>query len=151
MSWLAHAWAEDAPVATVYERSILTLLAHRAFDDGTDCYPSIKTIAAFCLCDPQTARRHLQGMEKRGLIGKGDQEAAHRIPKRYRPTVWDILIPYDWYSPDQLKKVNKGRADRGLPPLRAEDRPAIAPPPAKTPRSDKGKPNPKRSRKKSSA
>lgn len=147
MSWLAHAWAEDAPVATVYERGILTLFAHRAYDDGTDCYPSMHTIAKFCMCSESTAQRHLRGMEQRGLIGKGDQEAAHRIPKRYRPTVWDILIPYSWYSAEQLEKVNKGRKDRGLPPLRREDRPAIAPPPPKTPRADKGKPNPNRSRK----
>jgi helix-turn-helix protein len=151
LSWLAHAWAETAPVATVYERAILTLFAHRAYDDGTDCYPSIKTIAAFCLCSESTAKRHLRGMENRGIIGKGDQDAAHRIPKRYRPTVWDLLIPYDWYSADQLAKVNAGRGQRGLPPLSPEDRPPIPAPPEKATRADKGKANPNRSRKKPSA
>lgn len=149
MSWYASAWAEKAPVGTVYERAILTYLAHRAKKDGTNCYPSTKTLAEFALCDKRTAQRHLDTMIERGLIAKGDQSVTQHLRADRRPTVYDILIPYDWYSNDQLEDVNEERAERDLSPLRPEDRPRLSPPPksGREKRSDKGKKNPNRRRK----
>lgn len=149
MSWYASAWAEKAPVGTVYERAILTYLAHRAKKDGTNCYPSTKTLADFALCDKRTVQRHLDKMSARGLIAEGDQRVTEHLRADRRPTVYDILIPHDWYSDDQLEDVNEDRAERGLPPLSPEERPRLTPPPksGRAERSDKGKKNPNRGRK----
>lgn len=144
MSFYALQWAMDAPVANVYERVILGALAYRASDDGTDAYPSKQSIAERAMCDPKTVQRHLHNMVQRGLIALGDQSIAER---RYRadkrPVVYDILIPFSWYSDAQREKINEGRAERGLPPLTPQNRPAIAQPPNRAGRSDKGIPRKK--------
>lgn len=147
MSWYASAWAEKAPVGSVYERAILTYLAHRARKDGSNCYPSTSTLADFALCDKRTVQRHLNTMIGRGLIGKGDQSVVQHLRADRRPTVYDLMIPHDWFSNDQLTEINEDRAERDLPPLKPEDRPRLTPPPAKTERADKGQSNPKRSSK----
>lgn len=145
MSFLAVTWAETAPVADVYERAILTLFAHRANHDGTDCYPSVPTIAEFCVCDTRSIIRRLKALTDRKVIALGDQQAAFRIPARYRPKVYDLLIPYGWYSDEQMEKyVNRDRAQRGLPPLDPADRPALALPPSRTCRRDAGTSRPRK-------
>lgn len=146
VSWYASAWAEKAPVGTVYERAILTYLAHRARKDGTNCYPSTQTLANFALCDKRTAQRHLDAMIERGLVAEGDQEVVQHLRADRRPTVYDILVPHSWYSDDQLEDVNEDRAERGLPPLSPEARPRLTSPPkpGRSERSDKGQKNPKR-------
>lgn len=145
MSWYASAWAEKVRVASIYERAILTYMAHRAKKDGTEAYPSASTIADYACSDTRTVRRHIDNLLARGLIAEGNQKAAAHIRKDRRPVVYDLLIPYDWYSADQIGEVNAERAERGLGPLTPEDRPRLTtPPPAKKARSDKGVPNPKR-------
>lgn len=144
-------WAtEDAPVANVYERLILVLLADRANLDGTDAYPSVRRLARAAMCSERTVQTYLRSMVERGLIARGNQDAARHIDKRYRPTVYDVLMPYSAYGTEKWKRANRERAEKGLKPLSPEDRPDIAPPPqtGRAQRSDKGKPNPKRSRKK---
>jgi hypothetical protein len=140
MSFLAIAWAEAAPVADVYERAISTQMAHRARSDGTGAYPSIRSMAEYALCDEKTIERRLAAMLRRKVIKLGDQRLARSIPKRYRPKVYDLMIPFDWYSASQVDEVNRDRAERGLPPLTAQMRPPLAEP-ARTgrkPRADKG-------------
>ncbi|MFJ2868331.1 hypothetical protein [Kitasatospora sp. NPDC087314] len=83
------------------------------------------------LCDKSTVTRRLKRLEARGIIREGDQRAAFRIPKCLRPKVYDLLIPFSFFSHEQLPKVNEDRADRGLGPLTAEDRPPLAPAPRK--------------------
>lgn len=143
MSWLAIAWAETAPVADVYERAILTLMAHRASPDGTGAYPSVPTIARFACCDDKTIERRMVALRKRRVIAPGDQKLAARIDRRYRPKVYDLLIPHEFYSATQLEEVDRNRAERGLAPLTPEDRPPLANPGrGRKTREDKGKPRP---------
>ncbi|MFB7672258.1 helix-turn-helix domain-containing protein [Kitasatospora purpeofusca] len=145
MSFLPVEWAaEHSPVSDPYERLLLIALARRANSDGTDSYPSRNTLAKSGLCDKSTVTRRLGALEARGLIREGDQQAAWRIPEHLRPKVYDVLIPFSFYSPDQMEKVNQERVDRGLAPLRPEDRPDLGPAPEKKARADKGTKRPKR-------
>lgn len=148
MSWYAHAWAESAPVADVQEFAILAVMAQYARRDGTGSFQSVATIAGIIKCDERTVRRRIEAMLRRGLIALGDQRLAAHIDRRYRPKVYDLMIPYCWYSKDQLKKVDQDRKQRGLPPLAEADRPPIpdtAEAGRKT-RSDQGVPCPARRR-----
>jgi hypothetical protein len=125
MSWLAIAWSESAPVGDVYERAIITLMAHRANADGTGAFPSTPTLAKYAMCDERSIRRRLEVLRDRGLIAYGDQDLALKIPARYRPKVYDLLIPFTWYSAAQLVDVNRERGNQGLPPLSEAERPPI--------------------------
>lgn len=147
MSWLAHAWAEDAPVADVQEFAILAVMAQHAHNDGTGTYQSIPTISRRIRCDERTVLRRVEAMRERGLLTLGDQSLAGKIRADRRPKVYDILIPYEWYSDHQRGTVDAERADRGLPPLAEAERPPIAKPePARKVRDDAGKPRPKRTK-----
>jgi hypothetical protein len=142
MSWYAIAWAETAPVADVYERAVLTFLAHRSrHSDGTGAYPSIATISKFAMCDERSVKRRLDALRERGLIALGDQALAKSIEPRYRPPVYDLLIPFKWFSESQRGDVNRERAERGHPPLSEAERPVILPvEKSRKPRSDRGVP-----------
>ena len=131
-------WAlKSAPVADAEERLILVTLAERAWADGSDALPSKKTIAKVAMIDPKTVQRRLRTMEKRGLIALGDQSAAAHIPEHFRPTVYDLMIPYSWF-PD-IEQANEERTRRGKPPLTPGDRPDLADAPPRKQRADKGK------------
>ncbi|MEU5560990.1 helix-turn-helix domain-containing protein [Streptomyces globisporus] len=132
-------WAmKSAPVVDAEERSILMALAESAWADGTDAFPSKKTIAQIAVVDPKTVQRRLRTLTARGLIAEGNQEAAAYIPARYRPRVYDLMIPYSWY-PD-IEQVNAERIRRGKTPLTPQARPDLDPAPPKKCRADKGKP-----------
>lgn len=138
MSLLPILWAlKSAPVVDAEERLILVTLAERAWADGSDALPSKKTIAKFAMIDPKTVQRRLRAMEKRGLIALGDQSAAAHIPEHFRPTVYDLMIPYSWF-PD-IDQANEERTRRGKPPLAPADRPDLADAPPRKQRADKGK------------
>lgn len=140
MSFLVTAWAETAPVADVYERSIITCMAHKASSDGTGCYRSIPSMAAYACCDDKTIERRLVALRKRGVIAYGDQTLTKHLPRNKRPRVYDLLVPYVWYSDAQREEVNEDRARRGLGKLCEEDRPPLVQPKAtgRKPRSDRG-------------
>lgn len=147
MSFEAVLWAtNDAPIADVNEFAVLVMLAERADPDGCTTFPSRPTMAERTHIDPKTVLRTLQRMEKRRLIGKGDQSAAAYLRRDRRPVVYDILIPFAWFP--NIDRINKERAEKGKPPLTPQSRPPIVAPPAKVRRSDLGK---KRPRKKSEA
>ncbi|WP_098007880.1 hypothetical protein [Streptomyces sp. sk226] len=138
MSLMPILWAmKNAPVVDAEERVILIAMAESAWSDGTDAFQSKKTLAETAVLDPKTVQRRLRTMEARGLIALGNQEAAAYIPEWFRPTVYDLLIPYSWY-PD-IEQVNTERQRRGKAPLTREDRPNLAPAPPKKQRADKGK------------
>lgn len=140
MSWLAIAWAEKAPVADVYERCILTLMAHRAKSDGTGAHPSIPTMAEYAMCEDTSIKRRIRALQERRVIAPGDQTIAAYIDARYRPRVWDLLIPFSWYGPTVKLEVNQERLERGLPPLDDVARPPLLPPPPRKVRADSGVP-----------
>jgi len=133
-------WAiNSAPVADAEERLILVALADRASSDGTDAYPSKKSIAQVALIDPKTVQRRLRTLMERGLIAEGNQDAARRIPEHFRPTVYDLLIPYSWWSAADMERVNAERLGRGLRPLTPQSRPDLPEAPPRKARADKGK------------
>lgn len=143
MSLLPILWAmKSAPVVDAEERGILIALAESAWSDGTDAFPSKKTIAEIAVIDPKTVQRRLKTLVARKLIAEGNQNAAAYIPEYFRPKVYDLLIPYSWF-PD-IDQVNAERKGRSKPPLAPEDRPDMAPAPPKKHRADKGKPRKKK-------
>lgn len=136
-------WAlKDAPVADVYERAVLTILAEAADDDGCDAFPAVSTMAERAMCSPRQVSRVIQELLSRGMIGLGNQDAATYIPPRYRPVVYDVLIPYEWFS--NPTRINAFRGKKGRDPLTPESRPAISIPPEKPRRADHGKPKPRK-------
>ncbi|MEU9146581.1 helix-turn-helix domain-containing protein [Streptomyces sp. NPDC048349] len=146
MWWCAMAlepilWAlHDSPVNSTTDRMLLAGLAEKADPDGTNAFPSRRTLARIALCDVKTVQRRLASLAERGVITLGDQAAARYIPAHARPKVYDLQIPAAWYGPERLARVNEDRAQRGLQPLTQQTRPALPPAPARTERSDKGKP-----------
>ncbi|KPH98715.1 hypothetical protein OV450_5586 [Actinobacteria bacterium OV450] len=119
---------------------LLAGLAEKADADGTNAFPSRRTLARIALCDVKTVQRRLASLAERRVITLGDQEAARYIPAHARPKVYDLQIPATWYGPERLTRVNEDRAHRGLPPLTQHTRPALPPAPPRTERSDKGRP-----------
>lgn len=145
MSYLASEWAsEAAPVADTYERLVLMALAYRADDDGCGAWPSVTTLARTSLCDTETIKRRLRALRERNVIALGDQSQVYSIRADRRPRVYDLLIPYGWYSAAQLDKLERQRAEKGRPPLTAKNRPPIPAAPGKARRADCGVPNPNR-------
>lgn len=137
MSLWPMLWAlKGAPVVDAEERVILIALADGAWSDGTDAFPSKKTIAEIAKIDPKTVQRRLKAMTSRGLIALGNQNAAAYIPEHFRPQVYDLMIPYSWFS--DIDQINEERKAKGKPPLTPEDRPNLAEAPAKKRRADKG-------------
>ncbi|MEU5510830.1 helix-turn-helix domain-containing protein [Streptomyces fungicidicus] len=132
---------KDAPTADINEWGTLVCLAEAADEDGCNAFPSVKTMAAYAKISTRTVQRALAAMEERKLIAEGDQRAAHYIPVHRRPTVHDLLIPYDWFR--DIERTNAFRMRLGRPPLTRTDRPPIAPAPPKKTRADKGRPKPK--------
>jgi len=145
LSWLTTEWAAyDAPVKTPTEKLVLTALARHLDDDGCDAYSSKETLGRDAMCDPKTAQRALRNLEARGIIKPGDPKVVEHLDPRRRPRVYDLQIPYSWYSKEQWGRLNAQRVRKGKPPLRPEDRPDLAPAPPRAERSDKGKKVPQR-------
>lgn len=143
MSFEAVLWAtSDAPIANVNEFAVLIMLAEKADSDGCNAFPARATVARRTTVDPKTVQRTISALAARKLIGPGDDRAAEYIRADRRPSVWDLLIPYDWFP--NIDRINADRAKRGKGPLTPASRPPIAQPPAKSARSDKGKQRPKR-------
>lgn len=138
MSLLPMLWAlKSAPVVDAEERTILVTLAESAWSDGTDAFPSKKTIADIAKIDPKTVQRRLKAMTTRGLIALGNQSAAAYIPEHFRPNVYDLMIPYSWF-PD-VDQINMERKAKGKSPLTPQDRPDLSEAPPRKQRADKGR------------
>ncbi len=131
----------DAPIADLKEFAVLATMAEAAGRDGCGTFQSKETIAERTTLDTESVKRAWRAMVRRGLIGKGDQTMARHIRADRRPTVYDLLIPYEWFP--NIERTNAERARMGLDPLTPENRPPIAPAPAKKARADKGMPRPK--------
>lgn len=136
IQWAIHA----APTATTAEFAVIVALGEKAGPDGCGAFPSRSWLAERTKLDPKAVQRNLAELERRGVITSGDQRRAEYIRADRRPHVWDLSIPATWYEPGRLAKINQDRAADGLEPLTADNRPTLAPAPAKTRRSDLGKP-----------
>lgn len=145
MSWYVMAWAEHASVANVYERALLTLMAHRSEDDGTRVYVSVETMAEYCMCNERTIQRTLRAFEERGVIVEGDQRHVAHLPADRRPVVYDLMVPAESYPADGLRKINQERIKNNLPPLTPQNRPPLPDAEAsRKPRKDVGAKRPKK-------
>lgn len=130
-----------APVANLEERAILVEYAAEAKPDGCDAAPSHETIAEATFMSVRTVIRRVNDMKARGILRRGNQDVVAYLPKGKRPVVYDIQIPHAWF-PD-IDLINRGRAQRGQPPLTPEMRPPLSPAPEKKKRADAGKPREK--------
>lgn len=93
MSIEAVAWAlGHAPVLNAQEHVILIALADRAHDDGRAAWPSRTWLAKRGRCSVRTVQRHLNAMEKRGLIRRGDSRMVAHLSADKRPTVWNLAM-----------------------------------------------------------
>jgi Helix-turn-helix domain len=93
MSVEAVRWAlYQAPARDLSERMILVYLAERADSTGAGTYPSASTMATAAGVDVRTVRRHLQQLEARGVIRRGDKAKVARTRADRRPIVWDLAM-----------------------------------------------------------
>lgn len=86
---------------------VLLRLADETDPAGRNAFPSAQTIADDIGSCVRTVYSKLRWLERVGLIRRGDQRAAAYLPKRHRPTVWDLAVELD--TPD---KVRAALADR---------------------------------------
>jgi DNA-binding MarR family transcriptional regulator len=71
----------DAKELTTYEKLLCLALTVSA-DGGTECDPTIKTLARLCGCSPRQVMRTLKSLEAKGYITKIAQfiEAENNAP-----------------------------------------------------------------------
>jgi hypothetical protein len=116
-------WAlKEAPVEDPTQALILCAMADTAKADGTEARAAQATYATAARCSERTLRRHLQAMEKAGVIVRGDQElVAHLRPDR-RPVVWNLSIG--------MRRSTAGQNDRPDSSVRGDnmtDRTRVSP------------------------
>lgn len=115
-------WAtNDAPIQDMKEFAVLVSLADKAGPDGCDAFPAVATIARRIGGSERSVQRALDGLRSRRIIAEGDQSAARYLRVDRKPTVYDLLIPYTWFS--NVERINLERERMGRPPLTPLDRP----------------------------
>ena len=85
---------------------VLLRLADETDPAGRNAFPSAQTIADDIGSCVRTVYSKLRWLERVGLIRRGDQRAAAYLPKRHRPTVWDLAIELD--TPDKVRAMLEG-------------------------------------------
>lgn len=68
MSSEVQVWAMSQRCGDPVTKAVLVTLSRWAKPDGSDCWPGIDTIAEAVEVAPRTVQRHLDALEKRGLI-----------------------------------------------------------------------------------
>lgn len=118
MTVQALAWAiEQAPDVPQHNLSVLIALANHAHEDGTDAWPSIERIAWESRKSERQVQRALAELEELGLIRRGDQRAAYKVPERYRPIVYDLAMERtrERYVPRRLRGVGDAAESADAP------------------------------------
>ncbi len=137
MSIQAVWWAAaSAPVANPEEFALLTIMAQAADPDGCNAFRTQAWYANRGRMSDRTVRRRLADLEERGVIKRGDQSLVSHLPADERPIVWDLQIPFDWFK--DIDEINDYRFGRARVPLTKENRPNLAPAPARRQRADAG-------------
>lgn len=77
---------------------VLLRLADETDPAGHNAFPSAQTIADDIGSCVRTVYSKLRWLERVGLIRRGDQRAAAYLPKRHRPTVWDLAVELDTHD-----------------------------------------------------
>ncbi len=80
---------------------VLLRLADETDPAGRNAFPSAQTIADDIGSCVRTVYSTLRWLEGVGLIRRGDQRSAAYLPKRHRPTVWDLAVELD--TPDKVR------------------------------------------------
>jgi hypothetical protein len=93
MSLRAILWAlNEAPVDDPTDALILVAYADNAHEDGTGSWPSMSTVAGRARCSVRTVQRRLPALVAAGVLRPGDQRLVEHLDKRYRPTVYDLVL-----------------------------------------------------------
>jgi len=73
---------------------VLLALANHAHPDGTSAFPSVARIMRYTLLSERAIRNHLAGLEKLGLIERGDSTvvASHIHRSDRRPQSWNLRL-----------------------------------------------------------
>lgn len=106
------------------EKAILIVLAFSARgEDGSGCFPKVKTLARYVGCDERSIRRGLDRLRTRGYVTRIDKSRAHR------PAEWCVTIPIEASTVDGTADRRSGlertdspvRVDRQSGPERTDD------------------------------
>ncbi|WP_198036871.1 helix-turn-helix domain-containing protein [Nocardia sp. BMG51109] len=93
MSWQACRWAaRTAKTQGGSEKCVLLVMAEIADEEGRGVRVSQSTLVERCEFAERTVRRALEGLEKQGLIRRGDQSLVQHLPAGQRPVVWDLAV-----------------------------------------------------------
>lgn len=91
MSLKATIWVMDkAPVKSFEEIILLYALANGADEHGRNTWLQREQAARRIGCSLEDVTGHLEMLEQRGVISKGNQEIVSHYPVDRRPTVWDL-------------------------------------------------------------
>lgn len=110
MSVQAIAWAlEQQEVRDPLTQLVLMCLANYADAVGKNAFPSISRLCRDSRLSESSVRRHLKQLESMALIIKGNQAIAAAQIKRigYRPTVYDLALPFRGFSETPLRGVTQ--------------------------------------------
>jgi hypothetical protein len=95
MSVEAMVWAlTDAPGVPAHCVGALMGLAHHADEDGRNAYPSEATLAAYARKSRRQVQNDVDALAAAGLIRRGDQAQAARLPAHRRPVVYDLVMEH---------------------------------------------------------
>ena len=96
MSVEAMVWALNSVVGDATRKLVLVAYANHAHRDGANAWASAATIAEYAECSERTVQRHTSTLITDGFLREGDQEVIPvKIPKRYRPIVYDLAMSED--------------------------------------------------------
>jgi len=74
------------PIESPADKAVLLAMAEHAYEDGTNCRPSVGRLAAFAGLDERTVRRVLRRLERDGWIRRTG------APGRYKATEYALSI-----------------------------------------------------------
>lgn len=93
MSLKATIWVMDeAPAKSFEEIIVLYALANGADEHGRSTWLQQERVARRIGCSLEEVTGHLEELERRGVISKGNQEIVSHYPEEDRPTVWDLNL-----------------------------------------------------------
>jgi len=83
-----------APCENSTQKLVLLALANHAHPDGTSAFPSVARIMRYTLLSERAIRSHLAGLEKIGLIERGDSSVVASYISRSdrRPQSWNLRL-----------------------------------------------------------
>ncbi|WP_159416529.1 helix-turn-helix domain-containing protein [Rhodococcus rhodochrous] len=121
MSIQAVVWAlKHAPDVQGAEHVVLLTLAEHADENGKGAWPSQQTIAWIARVSDRQVRRHLDSLERKGLIYRGDPGLNDHLDSDRKTVVWNLNMKLDRGPQPKPEHGKRGRpsadqAKRALP------------------------------------